>query len=53
MTKEEVWSNAFLCIYKDKTIGISDGVGYVDTMKEEEVKEMYEQLKTMFEGGQR
>ena len=46
--------NAYMTLYEDdKTIGLSDGVGYVATLTADEVLELYLVLKNIFdkEGG--
>ena len=48
MERKEIWNNSYLGVYSDGTVGISDGVGYVDTMEKEESKKLYEALKTIF-----
>ena len=35
--------------FSDGTIGISDGVGYLTTLEEDEVRSMYNSMKKYFE----
>jgi hypothetical protein len=39
----------YLSVFNDGTIGLSDGVGYVDTLSREDAELLYEALKSMFE----
>lgn len=50
MDKERkcLWQNDYLGLYNDGELGISDGVGYVDTLTAEETKELYEALKLYY-----
>jgi len=42
--------NAYMTLYDDdKTIGLSDGVGYMGTLSANEVRELYLILKNVFE----
>ena len=41
--------NAYMALYDDKTIGLSDGVGYMGTLSANEVRELYLILKNIFE----
>jgi len=43
MTKKpkKIWDSAYIGLFDNGTIGISDGVGYIDTMERHEVKELY------------
>jgi len=43
--RKEIWNNGYLTLYSDGTMGISDGVGYICILNEEEVKELYLEIK--------
>lgn len=43
--QEEVWSNDYMSLYSNGTIGLSDGVGYLTTLSAEEVLELYKVLR--------
>ena len=51
MSKErhEIFSNNYMSLFSDGTIGLNDGVGYVDTLNESEVLELYAALKKFVE----
>ena len=36
-------------LYDDCTLGISDGVGYIDTLNRKEVEELYLAIKNLIE----
>lgn len=46
--KKSLWENSYLVLFSDGSLGISDGVGYIDTMEVEEVKELYRALEKYF-----
>jgi hypothetical protein len=46
--KKSLWENSYLVLFSDGSLGISDGVGYVDTMEVEEVRELYMALEKYF-----
>ena len=45
----ELYSNLYMFLYEDGTLGLSDGVGYIDTLNEEEVMELYLNMKKLLE----
>ena len=51
MSKEEpkeLFNCEFFSLFDNKTIGCSDGVGFVGEVLEDEVRELYEALKRLF-----
>lgn len=44
-----VYSDEYISLFDDGTIGMSDGVGYVGQMRAEDVREFYEALKNFYE----
>lgn len=48
-----IYEGAYLGVYKEANgriyMGISDGVGYVGSMNEQELKELYDALKPIME----
>lgn len=47
MKRVELYSNRYICLYSDGEIGISDGVGYIDTMSKNEVDKLYNAIQKM------
>jgi hypothetical protein len=47
--REEIFSNRYLGLFNDGTIGISDGVGYIDTLSKEETEELGEAIADYFQ----
>lgn len=45
---KRVYSTPYLTLFDDGTIGISDGVGYLDTMEREDVRALAEVLHNFF-----
>ncbi len=41
---EELWCNRYMSLFNDGKIGLSDGVGYLDTLSAEEVDDLYEAI---------
>jgi len=51
MINKELWTDGtYLSLFDNKTIGISDGVGYINTLEEDEVEKLYLALKKLFKG---
>ena len=42
--KKTIFSNYYMTLFSDGTLGISDGVGYIDTLSEDETLKLYEAL---------
>lgn len=49
MDNKKVFSVDCVALFADGTIGISDHVGYVGTLETNEVKELYEAIKKLYE----
>lgn len=51
MTKysKELYSNDYMSLFEDGTLGLSDGVGSIDGLEREEVEKLYNALKKIFE----
>ena len=49
LCREPLYENSYMGLYSDGTLGISDGVGYIDTIPKEEVRYLYLALKDYFE----
>ena len=42
---KELFRGTFFSLFSNGTIGCSDGVGYIGTLEEQEVDDLYEALK--------
>ncbi len=49
---KEIFEGDYYSLFEDGTLGINDGVGYVDTIEREEVYNLYLALKKYFENEQ-
>jgi len=47
--RKEIYSNDYMSLFSDGTIGLSDGVGFVDAITKEESRKLYEELKKVFD----
>ena len=47
-TRNAVFEGNYIGLFSDGTIGVSDGVGYVDTMETDEVLELFQALKGVY-----
>ncbi len=36
----EIYANNYMALYDDGTLGISDGIGYLDTLSKKETREL-------------
>ena len=54
MTEEvkEVYQGGYITVYDDGTMTVIDGLGCLDTMERDEVKNLYEALRTIFREGE-
>ena len=52
MAKKVLYNNNYMSLFDDGTIGLSDGVGYVDTIEKEEVDCLYKALVKFNKGKQ-
>ena len=50
MSRKELFSGTYMSLFDDKTIGVSDGVGFVGAMELDEVEELYLALDKLFKG---
>jgi len=48
-TKKEVYATDYMTLFDDGTIGLDDGVGYLDTLDKEKVFKLYMALKKLIE----
>lgn len=48
MERKRLWQGEYIGLWNDKTIGVSDGVGYVG--EETDLEGLYKALKKLFEG---
>jgi hypothetical protein len=48
MRRKCLFTNDYVGLYSDGTLGMSDGVGYVGTLDEEETRELYNAMKDYF-----
>ena len=48
MGRKVIYENYYINLFSDGTIGLSDGVGYIDTMDEDETKALYVALKELY-----
>jgi hypothetical protein len=48
-TALEVFRNDYFSLFSDGTLGISDGVGYISSLTEEEIQQLYVALKQLYE----
>jgi len=46
--RKEIFSNNYMSLFSDGTLGLSDGVGYVDTLSEEETFDLFEAMRLYF-----
>lgn len=46
--RKYLYENEYIGLFDDGTIGISDGVGFIDEMSKEEVVKLYDALKKLF-----
>ena len=46
--KKQVWEGDYLSLFNDGTIGVNDGVGYIDTMEIEDTRDLYNALFILF-----
>lgn len=44
-----LWEGTYFTLFDDETIGCSDGVGYVGGLDKEEVRSLYEALKSYYQ----
>ena len=51
--KRELYSNHYMCLYSTGELGLSDGVEYVGTLFDEDVRELYEALKKYYKEEER
>lgn len=49
MGRTTIYSWGYGSLFSDGTIGCSDGVGFLDEMSRDEVRELYQALKTVFD----
>ncbi|MCP5006484.1 MAG: hypothetical protein GY941_21480 [Planctomycetes bacterium] len=47
--RKELYTNEYMTLFSDGEIGISDGVGYIDTMNKWDVNNLYIALHQYFE----
>jgi len=45
--KQVIYSNNYITLFDDGKIGLSDGVGYIDTLAVDEVNDFYDVLKRL------
>ena len=46
--RKTLFENNYISLFSDKTIGLSDGVGFLGSMEEGEVKNLYLELHKLF-----
>ena len=46
--RKKLWQNDYMILFDDKTIGLSDGAGFIDEIKTDELRGLYKALDKIF-----